>query len=225
MNNRARNRLIGIAVILVVVIAAALVFFSKGSAYNLTIAQVIGDTENNGKRVKVSGTVVDGSWDKKTNPMTFMIAETGDDSENPPELTVVYTGALPATFGDGVEAIVTGEYDADTKTVTSGEMITKCPSKYESSDDAYQVTQLKERADAMVNVPVRVAGVVKDGSVVPPGGAVRFVILNAEGATDELNVSFDGALSDDVKDGAHVVLTGELDQNGAFYATEVALEK
>jgi cytochrome c-type biogenesis protein CcmE len=225
MNKRARNRLIGIAVILLIVIAAALVLFTQGAASNLTVAQAAKDSaENVGRRVQVTGMVVNGSWDKKTNPMTFKIRDQKDEDETGPQLTVVYSGALPATFGDGVEAIVTGEF-GENDTITSAEMITKCPSKYATSDDAYTVSKLNERADQMVNIPVKVAGIIKDGSVAPPGGAIRFTLLNAEGATDEINVAYEGALSEDIKDGASVVLTGELDANGAFVATDVALEK
>ena len=39
-------------------------------------------------------------------------------------------GALPATFGAGVVAICTGTVDG--KTLEASEMVTKCPSKYES---------------------------------------------------------------------------------------------
>ncbi|MDR1412900.1 MAG: cytochrome c maturation protein CcmE [Actinomycetes bacterium] len=225
MNKRARNRLIGISVILLVVIAGALLFFTQqGAATNMTVAEIVKDPEAVGRRVEVTGTVVNGSWDKKTNPMTFKIREADDKKDVGPQITVVYTGGLPQTFGDGVEAIVTGDYEQG-ELLKSASMITKCPSKYESSTDAYQVTQLKERAEQMVNIPVKVAGVVKPGSLQPPGGAVRFIILNAEGASDELNIKFDGALSDEVKDDAKVVITGELDENGAYIATEVALEK
>ena len=48
---------------------------------------------------------------------------------------------MPATFGDGVVAIVTGKLDDD-GTITATDMITKCPSKYESATGATPVADL-----------------------------------------------------------------------------------
>lgn len=226
MNKRARNRLIGITAIILIAIAAifATVGMRGGSAYNMTVKEATASEKYVGKRVKVSGTVVTGSWDKKSNPMTFKIRDEKATSDDGKQVTVVYSGAVPSTFGDGVTAIVTGELDSS-YTITADEMITKCPSKYESATGAYTVTQLKEKADQMKNIPVKVAGVIKKGSINPPGGAVRFTIVTAEGATDELNVAFDGGLPEGVEEGVKVVLTGELNDAGAFEATNVSQEK
>lgn len=224
MNKRARNRLIGITAIILISIAA--IFFAMQSqnvaAYNLTVQEALENPENVGKRIKVGGVVVTGSWDKKTNPMTFEIRDEADEAGTGKIMTVVYSGAAPSTFGDGVTAIVTGEL-GENSTLQAGEMITKCPSKYESATGAYEVTMLKAKSDAMVGIPVKVAGIVKSGSIVPPGGAVRFIILNAEGASDELNIAYEGALPDGMKDGSEVVITGSLDEAGAFVATDVAM--
>lgn len=226
MNKRARNRLIGVTAIIVIAIIAIFSAMSSQnvSAYNITVEEAATNPENIGRRIKVGGVVVTGSWDKKSNPMTFKIQDEGATSENAPMITVVYSGGVPSTFGDGVTAIVTGELDSNL-TITSGEMITKCPSKYESATGAYEVTKLKAKADMMVGIPIKVAGVVKSGSIVPPGGAVRFIILNAEGSTDELNIAFDGAIPDGIKDGSRVIVTGQLDETGAFFATDLALEQ
>lgn len=225
MNKRARNRLIGVTAIIIIAIVAIFSFMSSQNvaAYNMTVEDAVKDPENIGRRIKVSGVVVTGSWDKKSNPMTFKIQDEGAASEDAPAITIVYTGGVPSTFGDGVTAIVTGELD-DKQTITSGDMLTKCPSKYESATGAYEVSKLKAKADAMVGIPIKVAGVLKPGSITPPGGAVRFIILNAEGSTDELNIAFDGAIADEIKDGSKLVITGQLDDTGAFVATDVALD-
>ena len=224
MNSRARNRLIGISAILIILIGAALVyFFNFGAAHNLTVSEIYGNEEFIGKTIKVSGVVVGGSWDKNTNPMTFKLADVDDDGTGP-QISIVYSGQIPATFGDGVEAIITGELQAG-NIVKSNDMITKCPSKYESSDDAYGVAQLREKQDTMVDIPVRVSGVIKAGSIVPPGGAVRFVMVDKDDPSVELNVRFDEGIPEEISDGSTVVVTGELDTNHAFNATVVALEK
>lgn len=225
MNKRARNRLIGITAIIVIAIVAIFATMPSRNvtAYNMTVDEAA-KPGNVGKRIKVGGVVVTGSWDKKSNPMTFKIRDEDANSTSGEELTVIYSGAVPSTFGDGVTAIVTGEMDG-TKTIQAGEMITKCPSKYESATGAYQVVQLKKSLDTMINVPVKVGGVVKAGSILPPGGAVRFVILNEAGSTEELSVAYEGALPDGMVDGSKVVLTGEIDETSAFKATNVAIEK
>jgi len=226
MNKRARNRLIGISVIIALALIAAFAALStNNSSYNMTVAEAV-EAENLGKRVKVSGVVVNGSWDKKTNPMRFEVRDENDTDGTGAILTVVFSGpTVPSTFGDGVVAIITGEMEAD-GVIKSNEMITKCPSKYESSLDAYSVAQIKERAQAMINVPIKVAGFVKDGKVNPAGSAVRFILVDEQGAPVELNVSFEGALPDastslDTK----LVVTGEMNENGAFEAVDVAIEE
>ncbi|MCL2491836.1 MAG: cytochrome c maturation protein CcmE [Coriobacteriia bacterium] len=226
MNKRARNRLIGISVIIVLgVIALFATLSANTSSYNMTVAEAA-QAENVGKRVKVSGIVVNGSWDRRTNPMRFEIRDEDDTDGTGAVITVVYAGAtVPSTFGDGVTAIVTGEMEDDA-TIRSSEMITKCPSKYESATDAYKVLQLKERADAMIGVPVRVAGFVKDGKVNPPGSAVRFILVDEQGSPAELNVTFEDALPDEVEStDTKLVLTGEMNSNGAFDAVSVALDR
>lgn len=225
MNKRARNRLVGITAIILLVIAAifATVGMRGGAAYNMTVKQATADQASVGKRIKVGGVVVNGSWDKKTNPMTFKIRDEKDTGSTGQLITVVYSGAVPSTFGDGVTAIVTGDFKAG-NTIEAGEMITKCPSKYESATGAYSISQLKAKATTMVAIPIKVAGKVKAGTIVPPGGAVRFIAVNAEGATDEINVAYEGALPDGMVDGSSVVITGELNANGGFDATDVAME-
>jgi cytochrome c-type biogenesis protein CcmE len=225
MNKRARNRLIGIAIIIVLgIIALFATLTTNNASFNMTVAEAA-DAQNVGERVKVSGVVVNGSWDRRTNPMRFDIRDEDDIDGTGPTITVVYSGAtVPSTFGDGVTAIVTGVME-EGAVIKSSEMITKCPSKYETSTDAYTVTQLKERAEAMVGVPVKVAGLVRDGKINPPGSAVRFILVDEQGAPVELNVAFEGALADEVESATtRVVLTGEMNSNGAFDAVSVAIE-
>ena len=90
-----------------------------------------------GKRVKVGGTVVAGSWNGSSNPMVFRIRDEGSSIAGGPELLVSYSGAAPSTFGSDVVAIVTGTLGSD-GTVRATEMITKCPSKYESAGASTQ---------------------------------------------------------------------------------------
>lgn len=226
MKKRVRNQIIGITALIVIAVAAIFltVDLRGGSAVNMTVKDALADKANVGERIKVAGMVVTGSWDKKTNPMTFTIKDELDKAGTGPTIKVIYTGAVPNTFGDGVTAIVTGELDAS-GTLTAGEMITKCPSKYESATGAYEIAKFLTVSSQMQGITVRIAGTVKAGTIVAPGGAVRFVVTDSADTTKELNVAWDGALPQGMVDGSRVVITGSLHESGAFDATNVAIEK
>lgn len=222
MNKRARTRLIGVtAIILIAVAALFLAGGNKTSAYYKTVDEVATDSELIGERVKVGGAVVTGSWDKKSNPMTFEIRDEKDEAASGPTIKVVYSGSVPSTFGDGVVAIVTGEL-GDDGGIAADEMITKCPSKYESASGAMPVADTEgQKAEA-----IKVTGIVVKDSVVPPGTDKRFVVAEkADGSGKSLTVTWDGALPEGMVGGSAVVITGELVGDGTFVATEVALSK
>lgn len=226
MNKRARIRLIGVTAAILIAVAA-MVYYTGNTqgAYEDDLASVVNDSSYVGKQVKVGGTVVAGSWDKKTNPMRFVIRGEKDTTNSGPTLKVVFTGTVPATFGDGVVAIVTGKLDAS-GTVTAADMITKCPSKYESATGATPVADLVAGGATLEGKPQRVTGFVKPGSMAPVGStADRFILTqNADGSGQSVPVGFAGVLPDGIKDGSQVVMGGALEQ-GKFVATSVALEQ
>ena len=226
MNKRARTRLIGVtAVILIAIAAVVLLTGNKQGAVYSTVPKVTEDASLVGKRVKVGGTVVEGSWDKKSNPMVFVIRDEADKTGSGPTIKVIYTGAAPSTFGDGVVAIVTGVLE-DGQTLKATEMITKCPSKYESAQGAIPVADLLLKGESVYGKPVRATGYVKAGTIADAGAADRFVVAqSADGTGKTVAVSFSGALPSGMKDGAQVVIAGELDAAGKFTATSVALEQ
>ena len=219
MNKRARNRLIGVTAIILVAAAAIMAAAAGGGgAYSRTVSDVAGNTEMAGERIKVSGEVVAGSWDRKANPMRFEIR---DEKAKPGAaiIKVEYSGGVPSTFGDGVVAVVTGDLSDDATLIVSDDMITKCPSKYESATTALTVAALRK---AKVGVPTKVTGVVVPGSIGDATGAVRFKITD-EGGSDELSVGYVGALPAGMNDGMAVVIGGELGSDGIYTATDVAL--
>ena len=225
MNKRARIRLIGVTAIILVAIAA-IIFGAGGSqgAYYKTVKDVTTDKALVGQRVRVGGAVVTGSWDKKSNPMRFAIREEGDQSGSGPTIKVVYNGTVPSTFGDGVVAIVTGDLTAD-GTIDSNDMITKCPSKYQSATGALTVAELLSGGEDLTGKSVKVSGYVA-GQVNPPGGNVRFTIANSTQSGDQtVDVFYDGAIPQGMQTGSQVVLGGALDSNGVFDAVSVAMSK
>ena len=226
MNKRARNRLIGVTAIILLAVAA--IFFSgafdEGTSYYKSVEEVATDKALVGERVKVGGAVVAGSWDKKTNPMTFTIRDEADTAGAGKTVKVVYDGAVPSTFGDGVTAIVTGELAADGH-IQAGEMITKCPSKYESATGAMPISDLLESGESMVGKTVKATGYIKAGTIAPPGGESRFTVMHEDGTGAEIKVAYEGALPAGMADGSKVVLTGAVEADGIFVATNVALEE
>ena len=124
--------------------------------------------------------------------------------------------------GNVVEAICTGKVGED-GVLNASELVTKCPSKYENATNALTVSQLTGYGDEVVDKPVKVAGAVKDGTLKAAGEGDRFVLVDPENG-EELAVEFNDAISEEVKDGSSLVLTGSMNAQGKFSATEVALE-
>jgi cytochrome c-type biogenesis protein CcmE len=223
VNKRARMRLIGVTAIILIAVGAILYGTRGNAAAYGTITDISKGTTKVGERVKVGGAVVTGSWNKQSNPMKFTIREEKDSAGTGPTLKVVYSGTAPNTFGDGVVAIVTGTLKAG-NLVDASEMITKCPSKYESAVGAIPVAELGVGKSMIGKDGIQTTGYVKPGSLGPANASQRFVLsAKADGTGKSVAVKFTGALPDTVKDGASVVITGKLDSATVFSASEVAL--
>lgn len=219
-------RLIGVTGIIVIAILAVVVISGNTTgAYSSTVADVTKDPELVGERVKVSGSVVPASWDKQSNPMKFVIKDEKDSAGTGPTVKVVYTGGVPSTFGDGVVAIVTGELAAD-GTINATEMITKCPSKYESAEGAMPIADLVTSGASMYGKTVKATGFVKPGSLGAANDDPRFIVAEkADGTGESVPVSFTGVLPSGMQEGSQLVLTGALESDGVFVATDVAMEQ
>ena len=95
MNTAAKKRLVIVGLVIAAVAAVLFaVVGSGGTATSLSVAQAAsGDYE--GKKVQVSGAVVNDSYRTEGSSAVFEIA---DDNDPGAVLTVAYTGAMPATF-------------------------------------------------------------------------------------------------------------------------------
>ena len=223
MNTKMKKRLIAVSGIIVIVLIVILaVVGGNSAAKTLTVAEAAGNPPDPGQKVQVSGNVVENSFATEGNVLTFAIY----DAEGSPatQLNVRYEGAASSTFGNDVTAICTGKIGED-GVLACSELVTKCPSKYENADSALSVARLLEYGADITGKPVKVAGMVGEGTLAAVGQGDRFTLVDADGASaGEIAVLFDGALSDEVVDGARVVLTGAVDDAGKFVATDVALE-
>jgi cytochrome c-type biogenesis protein CcmE len=129
MNRRARKRLLVATLVLVVVFAVAVVWVvrSQGVYYR----QVGGLTAaDDGKTVKVGGTVVESSLSHDAGGYHFSLSDLTGAART---VQVLYAGQVPDACGAGVDVVVVGRYDARGQTIAADELQTKCPSKYKTS--------------------------------------------------------------------------------------------
>ena len=224
MNSKMKRRLIVVTGVIVVVLAIVLAIVgSSGAAKTISVKDAL-ESDLAGERVQVSGNVVDNSFATVDGVLTFDIYDP-DGGDPAQKLHVSYDGAASSTFGNGVTAICTGKIN-DAGVLECSELVTKCPSKYESATDALSVTSLLDYGDSIINTTVKLKGTVKAGTLTSAAesGEPRFVVVDASDASREIAVDYDGALADGIADGTSVVVTGSLEASGAFKATDVAQE-
>ena len=221
MNAKLKRRLAVVTgVIIIVVIVVLAVVGGSTSAKSVTVAEALSGQYVNA-RVKVSGNVVDNSYYTEDNVLVFDIYDA--DASSADKLTVRFDGGVSSTFGNGVTAICTGKITED-GVLEASELITKCPSKYENASSALSVSELLDYGSDIQDKTVKITGMVQEGSVSDATAEVRFVLQDTSDEQTSISICYDGALSDEVGGGAMVVITGALQQDGTFLATEVALE-
>ena len=166
MNSKMKRRLIVVTGVIVVVLAIVLAIVgSSGAAKTISVKDAL-ESGLAGERVQVSGNVVDNSFATVDGVLTFDIYDP-DGGDPAQKLHVSYDGAASSTFGNGVTAICTGkivEGEGGLELVCS-ELVTKCPSKYESATDALSVTNLLDYGDSIINTTVKLKGTVKAGTL------------------------------------------------------------
>ena len=220
VNTKTKKRLIVVSGIIIIVLVVVLALIGGNTAAaSVSIAQATsGDYVD--KKIQVSGNVVKDSFETKGNVLTFAIYDPAGDSTK--HLQVRYDGAASTTFGNDVTAICTGKID-DQGILHATELVTKCPSKYENSTNALSVSGLLAYGEEVYDKPVKVVGAVKANSLKAAGQGDRFILVDSAGS-DEFSVEYTGALSDEIKEGTTVIVTGSLNSKGKFIATDVALE-
>ncbi len=225
MNKRAKQRLIGVTILIFVAIGALMWLTQLGNATAtpVTIADVVSDASLAGKQIEVTGQVVAGSWVSGATPFVFEIedAAAGDDQR----VLIVWNDVVPGSFGDGTTATVTGTINED-GSVEAKYLVTKCPSKYESATGALTVNDVINRATELSgSATLKVTGFVVEGSIAEAGAPVRFRIADDNTGATAIDVAFGGGLPDEFEDGVKVVLTGSIEDDGVFRCAEVALDK
>ena len=220
MQTNMRKRLaVASGIIVIVIIVVAAIVAGGTAAKTLTVAEAAtGDYA--GDKVQVAGNVVTGSFTIEVGQAVFSIYDPDDGTAS--KLAVRYEGAVSSTFGNEVSAIVTGRMD-DSGVLQATELVTKCPSKYESGVDALSVAQAIDYGEKIYDKPVKILAFLAPGSLTTPGQAVRFALVDDASSTVFLQVHYDGAIPDAVTDGTQLVVTGNMTADGIYHATDVAI--
>ncbi len=99
--------------------------FIASATYYYEVSEFLGQQDQSSeKSVRVSGTVVEGSIDRKVSNLRFTI------TDGKASLPVVYKGVVPDAFKADAEAVVEGKLNS-AGTFEATTLLAKCPSKYE----------------------------------------------------------------------------------------------
>ena len=125
--------ILGGVVMLALVVVLIVYSTASTGAYYLTVAETLERAPTlTGQRVRVSGTVVDGSEDWRPQEMTLRFAVADESSLQ--ELPIVFYGPRPDNFQRAASAIIEGELMSD-GSFQADTLLLKCPSRYEEEPE------------------------------------------------------------------------------------------
>ncbi len=135
-----RRFFVGLAGVAALVAYLVWTGISDSMVYYLTpvelIERVQTDPSFHESGVKVSGRVVEGSWERGVAG-TGTHAFTVSDLDRPDVVvTVRYDDVLPDTFNDRAEVVVEGIYGSD-EVFRAHTVLTKCGSRYEAAEEDF----------------------------------------------------------------------------------------
>ncbi|HSJ56413.1 MAG TPA: cytochrome c maturation protein CcmE [Anaerolineae bacterium] len=121
---------VGGAVVVAVIAALIATSFSGSTSDYLKVAEVKALGPDQTRDSRVSGAIVADSveWSTRDMHLTFEIE---DDTG---QLAISYHGPQPDMLVDAVEAVAIGRYDPEAEVFEAGELLMKCPSKYEAEE-------------------------------------------------------------------------------------------
>ena len=135
------NRTRFIIVATVVVLALAFMIwtaFGENTRYFLTVSEFNSKTEiHDGQMVRVSGTLVEGSFERgdKSTTSHFQLTDKEGQSAGLELLLAQYEGVLPDLFFNPHSEIILEGSVAGGGVFHASEILVKCPSKYQDLDE------------------------------------------------------------------------------------------
>jgi len=104
--------------------------FKASFQFSLTPSELFEKhSEYEGKLVKISGIVKNGSINFVGGSYFFIITDGGAD------ISIHYKGMMPNTFRDGAEVVASGRFTTAGETFEATQILTKCASKYETKKE------------------------------------------------------------------------------------------
>jgi cytochrome c-type biogenesis protein CcmE len=129
---RKRKARLVVALSVAVMLAVALVYTSfSASTEAKEPSQLLSAVP--GTSYEMTGRVVKGSVRREDEGMRFLVADRDDASTSIP---VTYSGTVPDPFRGGREIILTGQVERGVFVGEPDTLVTKCPSKFTSSNDS-----------------------------------------------------------------------------------------
>jgi cytochrome c-type biogenesis protein CcmE len=130
--DRKRQIRLVVALSVAVLLAAALVYTSfTASTEAKEPSQLL--TAAPGTSYDMTGKVVPGSVTHRGEGIAFRVVDRDGGGQSIP---VTYTGTIPDPFRGGREIVVTGEVEHGTFVGERDTLVTKCPSKFTTSNDS-----------------------------------------------------------------------------------------
>ena len=128
-----KNKTISV-VLTVLVVVGLLIYlvvssFGESMVYYKTVDELLSNTERfSGRTVRINGVLREGSIKQKpgSDEYRFQISKRGM------VLDVAYSGVLPDSMQEGRDLVVQGVFNGKNNLFDAGEILTKCPSKYEA---------------------------------------------------------------------------------------------
>jgi cytochrome c-type biogenesis protein CcmE len=144
MKTRTRRALIGLAILLAVGTAAALILNALNSniALYITPTEVVAGKHPQGKMFRIGGMVKAGSVQRDGLDVNFVLTDTAHD------VNVRYRGILPDLFKEGQGAVVQGKLEGGV--FAASEVLAK-------HDENYMPPEAKAALDAAQNAKVQKA--------------------------------------------------------------------
>jgi cytochrome c-type biogenesis protein CcmE len=130
----SRNRRIRLIVALsaAIVLAAALVYTSFNTSSEAVDPGTLMASAVTGRAYELTGKVAGGSVERDGSTMRFRVKGRSGSASVP----VRYTGAVPDPFREGREVIVTVRKEGSAFVGEKDSLVTKCPSKYQTSPNS-----------------------------------------------------------------------------------------
>ena len=131
----AKLKFLAIAVLFIGVVGYLMFSGLQDTVYYYTVGEILSPTfKADDRGVRLTGTVVPGSVNKKDDKMAmeFLIS----DDTTGQTVQIFYSGVIPDSFKEDRHVVVEGTFHPDSKSFDAGNVLVKCPSKYEGETEA-----------------------------------------------------------------------------------------